>query len=113
MAVGTFTLCPEDIETRSRFASVSTTNETGHSRARAVVERPIRSWTLRWSLAEPGTVAEIRRQIEACSGGALTLNWTPPDEVSAVEVRLGSPGIRIDWANANAARVELDFDEVR
>lgn len=111
-AVATFTLCPESLETRSRFVGVATTVETGHSRARAIVERPLRSWTLSWSAASRETANEIRRQLDYTAGGALTLSWTPPGE-SAVEVSIVPAGIRVSWLNAATARVELDFEEVR
>ncbi|HRI06287.1 MAG TPA: hypothetical protein PKW35_00650 [Nannocystaceae bacterium] len=110
--MATFSLCPESVESRSRLTGVATTVETGHSRARQVVERPFRSWTLTWAAARRETVNEIRRQLELTLGGALTLDWTPPGE-SSVEVRLGRPGIRTAWVSASIARVTVDFEEVR
>lgn len=111
-ASATFSLCPESVEVRNQFTGVATTVETGHSRARAVVERPLRSWTLTWTIARRETVTEIRRQLSFTKGGALTLEWTPPGE-SAVEVRLARPGIRVSGAGPLTARVQLDFEEVR
>lgn len=111
-AVATFTLCPESVETRSRLSAVSTTVETGHSRARQVVERPLRIWTLTWSAARRETVNEIRRQLELTAGGSLTLDWTPPGG-SSVEVRLGRAGIQTAWISASVARVAVEFEEIR
>jgi len=111
-AIATFTICPESVEARSRFAGVATGVETGHSRARAITERPFRSWTLTWSAAKPETVTEIARQLDYTAAGALTLTWTPPGG-SATEVRLASNGIRIAWRNAVTARVTVDLEEIR
>lgn len=111
-AAATFSLCPDSVETRDQIQGVATTVETGHSRARNIVERPLRTWTLSWSRPRSETVTEIRRQLAFTKGGALTLEWTPPGG-SAVEVRLARPGIRTSGVGPLAARVALDFEEVR
>lgn len=111
-AVATFTLCPDTVEERHHATGVATTVESGHSRARQVVERPFRSWTLTWAEARGDVVDELRRLQRLSLGGVLTLTWTPPGE-SALEVRLAQSGIRVSGAGALTARVALDFEEVR
>lgn len=111
-AVATFSLCPDVVETASRIAAVATTVETGHSRARNIVERPLRTWTLTWKNAREELVAELRRQLSYTQGGALTLEWTPPGG-SATEVRLLDSRIRTSGTGPLASSVALDFEEVR
>lgn len=71
----------DEVGPGARFSRQTNTSYTPHTD-----EPEVRRWTVRTELADQAQFESVEAVFAASKGGALPIEWTPPDESSAIDV---------------------------
>jgi len=96
LSVATLTVAPETLAiSRARAVLFSNARhgavlrrQVNQSVAVASGETQVRTWTLGWANGTRAQKEALRVLHNTTKGGALPIDWTPPDEASPVQVRI-------------------------
>lgn len=75
-------------------------------------KREVRRWSLRWEAADKGIAYQLEQLLTLSRSGALTLAFTPPDEVDVVSVRFMPGAYSIRQVTPALYLIECELEEV-
>lgn len=75
------------------------------------LKRELRSWVLNYTYRSATELASLRAIWANSKGGAALLDWTPPDEGSAIQVRISDGGWRETY-DGSLYSITLRIEEV-
>ena len=109
------TVVPEEIHILQQFRTHRAPAESGMIHRRSAWEPwggELRAWILLWQNATVAEKDSLSQLWASTCGGALSMNWTPPGEASAV-VRFIDGSFAWDLVTASRVAMQVTIEEVR